>query len=208
LGFSSAFFFDDSDEKKPCLPKVYQSDIGVMSSSFPLSGFGRLYFDNEKELGRIELKLHSIGSSETRNISLIYRFGEGKVYAIQESKFCEVFSITKEFMLPRCLERTASKKNTIILGSNTKCDVWDLKRDISTMKLVIDQTKTEQGEFVPINLIINSRYHGLFFHEFFNFQKKERLGGELFEIPKICRLSSQTEQQWNGFIHLDLLTQF
>jgi len=109
-------------------------------------------------------------------------------------------------MLPRCLETTASKVNTITLGSNTKCDVWDLKRDISPMNLVIDQTKTEEGEVIPINLIIDSRYHGLFFHEFFNFQKKERLGGELFEPPKMCLLSIHNEHHWETLIPLDLLT--
>jgi len=74
------------------------------------------------------------------------------------------------------------------------------------MKLVIDQKKTEEGEYVPINLITKSEYHGIFFHEFFNFQKKERLGGNLFEIPDICQRDhyfSKNEHNWDGFIHSD-----
>jgi len=203
FGFSSGFFFGD-EKMKPCLPKVYQTDLGVISSLSPVSGVGRFYLDTEKEVGRVDLKLRS-GVSETRNVSFIYRLEEGKVYVVLDSKFCESFSISKEVIIPRCLERT-SKKNTILLGSNTRCDVWELKRDVTTMKLVIDQKKTEEGEYVPINLITSSRYHGIFFHEFFNFQKKQRLGGDLFELPDICKRGdhfSHHEHHWDVFIHLD-----
>jgi len=219
-----AFFFvasvigelKDKDKEAPCFPRVFQTDLVMLSTKCDTWGMGRFLSDSENKVQRLDL------NNTDMSITLIYRFDRGMLHVIHgDEEVCETMSLKGIEMPPPCLDKSSKRIKTVVFGMDTKADVWESTMEVGEMfnsKVAFDQkpisrrggdgdgggdrdgfsrlwkqTPPEdkdrddnERERVPISMCLYNKYTGAFFHQFTDFKKMDKLDQDMFEPPEIC----------------------
>jgi len=177
----------------------------MMSTKCDAWGYGTFMSDYDNKMQRLDMN-----NTET-SVTLIYRFDKDMLYVVHpDEDECESWSLKGIKMPDPCLDKSSRKLKSVIFGVDTKADVWEtiLMAGMNfTSRIAFDQipiSKNYNGNFnlwkqvgkeeaiskdrVPISLCLYNKYEGVFFHQFTNFKKTDKLDGEMFEPPKSCKM--------------------
>lgn len=170
-----------------CMPDQFQIE-GIATSPVVsiIEHFKWTYDrDNQRQLVSVNLKFPA-----QKSFQLLYRLDQDEpaMYMFPKSKkWCRAIPIRKMKKLPKlCIGDYGKKKGTITIGSDTKCNVWNLEKKSKHGHCA--KLRIVENDSVPV--YIHSRtgpmgmMHG--FVNMYNFNKDVTIRDEMFIVPQVC----------------------